>query len=220
MLEEYKSMIKELEEELFKEKNENTKKINDFEVEIDKLKDEIEFERNYRNEMQCKLEQCMSLYDTIKRREETFIKNLGKTHIKKRFEVIHCEDIQFVPEKMNLDDRSLSPLYSDQSMIKNKLEKRISEILIRLNLDGIMKKTRSLNYTIGAKTVTLCLKQGEVCCKNGVALESYIFKNCKSEIEDFLRGRACPILNKKPMNRSPLVTSRTPLLCTQRIYRN
>ena len=91
--------------------------------------------------------------------------------------------------------------------------------MTRLKLVGLIKKSRDLNYIIGGKTITLCLKQGEVCCKNGMPLDSYIFKNCKSEIEDYLRNRACPNLNKKYKINSLMNTSRVPGLSTQRIHR-
>ena len=111
------------------------------------------------------------------------------------------EYVEVKPENVTFEDRPITTLFEETGKYNVDLDLRVKEVLDRMNFCGLMRKCRESNYKVGAKTVTLCLRQGEVCCKNGLSLEKYLFGSCKGEIENFLRGRKSP---KRNTSKNPL----------------
>jgi molybdopterin converting factor small subunit len=123
-----------------------------------------------------------------------------------------CDHIQIIPDFFTLEDRPLTTFFDETCKGESDIDSRVKSILSRLKFEGLLQRRRELNYKIGAKTITLCLKNNEVHLKSGLPLEKYLFSSCKSEIEDYLRSRSSP----KKTTRSPLGSSRCLRPNTQR----
>ena len=215
----YEKIIKDLENELSKEKEYCKSKLKEMEDEIEKNHREIEFERKFRLEIQQKLEQSMRSYEKLRKREERFVRSVEKKPQKPVFETQTDAGFFILPDFQTLDDKTPRSNLSGKASAFDIIDRKVNELLMRLKLVGLLKKSREVNYNVGAKTITLCLKQGQVLCKNGMALDSYIFKNCKHEIEELLRNRAGAGKLWSAQSRSPLSTSRSPILQTHRVLR-
>ncbi|OMJ76171.1 hypothetical protein SteCoe_24505 [Stentor coeruleus] len=216
----YQNLVKELENDIHRQKNTCKQIVKEFKAQITELKEQVEFEKKYRIDMQEKFEHCIGLYEAIRKREEKFFESLHKKSRNFIFEIQTLETISITPliqNQANDDKISPSVILNDTLNFPNTIERKVYETLDRIKLAGLLKRTKDMNFMIGAKTICLCIKQGEVICKNGTSLEKYIFKNCKSEIEDFLRIRACPGIQKSSSSRSPIVFSKSPGFYTQRI---
>lgn len=215
----YQNLVKELENDVHRQKNACKQIVKEFKAQIVELQEQVEFEKKYRIDMQEKFEHCIGLYDAIRKREERFFESLHKKSRNLIFEIQTQEAINinsFLQNHAN-DDKVSHSILNDTLSFPSSIEKKVHETLDRLKLVGLLKRSKDMNFMIGAKTISLCIKQGEVICKSGTTLENYIFKNCKSEIEDFLRVRACPGLQKSSSSRSPIGFSKSPGLYTQRI---
>ena len=217
--EKYEKIIKDLENELFKEKEYLKSKIKEMEDLLEKKSREIEFERKFRMEIQEKLEQSRESYEKLRKREERFVRSVEKKSPKIMFETQTDAGILILPEIHTLEDKSPRPSFSGRAAKFEIIDKKVDELLMRLKLVGLLKRSCEVNYNVGVKTITLCLKQGQVLCKNGMALDCYIFKNCKREIEELLKNRAGAGKVWSAQSRSPLCTSRSPILQTYRVLR-
>lgn len=213
----FEETIRELRDEIFEAKE----KYKILEELLKKADKEIEKEREQRLDLQKQLEESLKMFEKIKKREEKFALSLGKkNHNTINLSLESFDGIYVIPDiPLILEDHKENRLDSTRSL--GNIERKVNDFLKRVRLVGLLKKSKDVNYIVGAKTVTLCMKQGEVRCKNGMTLDSYIFKNCKAEIEDLIRVRAgSGILEvKKRESHSPICTSRSPILKTQRIIR-
>lgn len=140
-----------------------------------------------------------------------------KEAVPNKIEVCCNETINIVPEKLFLNQSTV--LIGHRESFISIIERQVGDILEKFNLVGLLKKSKDINYLIGAKTITVCLKQGQVCCKNGTPLDSYIFKNCKPEIEALIRVKSSSIKRKSSSQSDILSIIKNPGFFTQVLKR-
>lgn len=178
----YQEIIKDLELELLQVKETCKQKCEKLKKTIKKYKDDFEHEKKHRIDLMNKIEKVLKCVEV----------NTLKVDNRK---IVFGDSVEVRNEIFTMEDRPLITIFEETGKYDADLEGRVKEILSRMDFCGLLRKCREVNYRIGAKTITLCLKQGEVCCKNGLSLEKYLFNCCKGEIENFLRNRKSPRRN-------------------------
>lgn len=178
----YQEIIKDLELELLQVKQTCKQKCEKLKKTIKKYKEDFECEKKYRIDLMNKIEKVLERVEV----------NSYKVDQRK---IVLGESVEVRNEVFTIEDRPHITLFEETGKYETDLEGRVKEILCRMDFGGLLRKCREVNYRIGGKTITLCLKQGEVCCKNGLSLEKYLFTCCKGEIESFLRNRKSPKRN-------------------------
>lgn len=184
----YQEIIKSLELEIFQIREICKQKCEKLESKVKKYKEDYECEKKFRVDLMDKIEKIFKSFEVKEKKFD-----------KRKIEV--GEFVEVKPENNTFEDRPITTLFEETGKYNSDLDFRIKEVLDRMNFGGLLRKCRESNYKIGAKVVTLCLRQGEVCCKNGLSLEKYLFGSCKGEIENFLRGRKSP---KRNTSKNPL----------------
>ncbi|OMJ86242.1 hypothetical protein SteCoe_12307 [Stentor coeruleus] len=195
----YQNLVQDLEQEIHNQKDIVKQSVQDLQAQISSLKQQLELEKNYSISLQEKLSYFIDIGNVMKKSEEGFFKSFGE----KSFDIEPQESVGIIKQRQFYSHRHSQSQVNDNESFEKSMERKVYETLNRLNLVGLMRRTRELNFLIGAKTITLCMKNGEVVCKNGVGLDSYIFKHCSSEIENFLRLRIAPSMRKSASSRSP-----------------
>lgn len=199
----YQKLVQDLEQEIHNQKDSVNQTTQDLLDQISSLKQQLDLEKNYNLNLQEKLSYFIDIGNVVRKPEEEFYKSLGEKSQMKSFNIQPQESVGVIKQKQIYSHRHSQSQVNDNESFEKSMDRKVYETLSRLNLVGLMRRTRELNFLIGAKTITLCMKNGEAVCKNGVGLDSYIFKHCSAEIENFLRLRTTPSMRKSASSRSP-----------------
>lgn len=191
----YQEIIKNLQLELKQVKEICRQKCENFKEKILNFRENLEFERKYRVDLMLKLEKVLKINKKLNLSIET------------------CASIFIVPEVFTFEDRPITTMFDETGKLDLDIDVRVKEIMARLKFEGLLRKCKEINYKIGAKTITVCLKNHEICVKSGQSLEKYLFSCCKTEIESYLQ---CKVNPHKKSSRSPVSSSRHLYLNTQR----
>lgn len=200
----YQKLVQNLESQIQNQKASFENHIENLKSQIFDLQHELNQEKRCRINLETKLDTLNP--DELQQNFMNSSLNLNKSH-----KVKLQKSIIINTQKGNSSQNYSFSLNNDSEI----LEKKVNEILIRLKLVGLLKKAKETNFIIGAKTIALCYRKGEVMCKNGVSLESYIFKHCSIEIENFLRARSGITMKKNASSHSPLSFRKVRMLDTQ-----
>ena len=191
----YQEIIRNLQLELKQVKEICRQKCENFKEKIRNFRENLEFEKKYRVDLMSKLEKTLKINQKLNLSIET------------------CASTCITPEVFTFEDRPITTMFDDTGKLDSEIDVRVKEIMSRLKFEGLLRKCKEINYKIGAKTITICIKNNEICVKSGQSLEKYLFSSCKTEIESYLQ---CKMNPRKKSSRSPVSSSRHLYLNTQR----
>ncbi|OMJ94458.1 hypothetical protein SteCoe_2362 [Stentor coeruleus] len=206
----YQNLVQSLESELKNQKKTSEDNIENYKSQIADLNHKLDQEKQNRLNLEANLLNLNPDQPLKTLKISSLILN-QKLNLDRNFKVQSQQNIIIKPQKSLIKHKHSFSFINDSET----LERKVNEILMKLKLVGLLKKAKETNFLIGAKTITLCLKKGEVICKNGIPLESYIFKNCSTEIENFLRIRSGTTMRKNASSNSPLNFRKVRVLDTQ-----
>lgn len=209
-----KNLIKKLQLELSQKEKTFKAKIKFIQSKLNQSLLDLDIERRHREALQEQLERAFKILSSVEMKSI----NIDLSPINQQ-EVSIKQEKSFAIFQTFHDDEHQAGAYQNftDGKFEGFLDRKVREILKRFHFEGLMRKNRELNYKVGNKVVTLCIKQGEVCCRSGLSLEKYIFNNCREEIESLLRQKNSP--QKRSPLKSPYKLSRTPGQSSQKILR-
>ena len=209
-----KNLIKKLQLELIQKEKTFKAKIKFIQSKLNQSLLDLDLERRHRETLQEQLERTYKILSLVEQKSI----NIDLSPINQQ-EVSLKQEKSFAIFQTFHDEEHQAEIYGilNSGRFEGFLDRKVREILKRFHFEGLMRKNRELNYKVGNKVVTLCIKQGEVCCRSGLSLEKYIFNNCREEIESLLRQKNSP--QKRSPIKSPNKLSRTPGHSSQKILR-
>lgn len=170
------------------------------------LSNELEL---YKNKFAEVLSNQETLSTLLKSRDEelSLIKSPKKKMIALSVQSVQGVEIQQTikkrrPKLLNLSVENINPEQQNKPAITDPelVDFYLQNSLSSLKLEGFFQKTQEHYYKIGNKTVGVILKNNNIYCKFGEAyktLESYIYTQCNSELDIFIKKR----VNSKPGHR-------------------